>query len=147
MAEEAAQQANRSGMDPKRLVVMFYLGLGIVLTLFFGNILAQLFALVGISDFEVGDGLGWTLSALVGGLLALGVVLAGLFHPKLKTLSFEVASELLKVTWPTWAETRVSTVAVVVASVISATLLFGIDSAAYQLMVNWLPRVWGAING
>ena len=51
----------------------------------------------------------------------------------------------MKVTWPTWAETRVSTLAVVVASLVAAVLLFGIDTLAYKLMVEWLPAVWGKL--
>ena len=35
-------------------------------------------------------------------------------------------------TWPTWAETRVSTVAVVVASLVAAVVLFGIDTLSLQ---------------
>jgi len=57
----------------------------------------------------------------------------------------EVASELMKVTWPSWAETRVSTVAVVIASLAAALILFAIDSLAYKIMVTWLPALWGRL--
>jgi len=49
------------------------------------------------------------------------------------------------VTWPSWAETRTSTAAVVVASLVSAFILFGIDTVAYKLMVDWLPTLWGKL--
>ena len=60
-------------------------------------------------------------------------------------LSLEVANELMRVTWPSWEETRVSTFAVVVASVVAALVLFGIDTLSYKLMVDWLPTVWGKL--
>jgi preprotein translocase subunit SecE len=34
---------------------------------------------------------------------------------------------------------------VVVASVIAAVLLFFIDTIAYNLMVEWLPALWGKL--
>mgnify|MGYP000944414820 CR=1 FL=1 len=36
---------------------------------------------------------------------------------------------------------------VVVASLVAAILLFSMDSLAYKLMVDWLPSIWGKING
>ena len=42
-------------------------------------------------------------------------------------------------------ETRVSTVAVVVASVVAAVVLFVIDTLSYKLMVEWMPAMWGKL--
>src|SRR5215470_1595122 len=97
---DASQPANRSGIDPKRLVVISYLAGGRVLMLFC------------------------------------------YLNPEVRRLSIEVATELMKVTWPSWAETRVSTIAVVVASGVAAILLFVIDTIAYKVMVDWLPALW-----
>jgi preprotein translocase subunit SecE len=66
-------------------------------------------------------------------------------HPEVRRLSIEVATELMRVTWPSWAETRVSTVAVVVASGLAAVILFAIDTLAYKVMVDWLPALWGKL--
>jgi len=55
---ESSEQANRAGMDPRRLVVIFYLVFGIVLALFLENMLSLLFARVGVSDTDVVEGLG-----------------------------------------------------------------------------------------
>ena len=63
-------------------------------------------------------------------------------NSRTKSYMFEVASELLKVTWPGWGEVRTSTMAVLVASIISAIILFVIDNFALRLMVEWLPAVW-----
>ncbi len=144
-ASEASQQANRSGMDPKRLVVIFYLIAGIVLALFLEHVLGLLWARLGWTDRELFEGLGWRVSTLVGYLLAAGLVIGAYMHPKSHELSLDVASELMKVTWPSWTETRASTMAVVVASLVAAVILFFIDTIAYNLMVEWLPAVWGKL--
>ncbi|MBN8467217.1 preprotein translocase subunit SecE [Corallococcus sp. AB004] len=144
-ASEASQQANRSGIDPKRLVVIFYLVTGIVLALFLEHVFGLLWSRFGWSDVELFEGLGWRVSTLAGYVVALALVLAAYFHPRTHTLSIDVASELMKVTWPTWSETRASTMAVVVASLVAAVLLFCIDTVAYNLMVEWLPALWGKL--
>ena len=139
-ATEASEQANRSGMDPKRLVVIFYLIAGIVLMLF----LAHVFDRFEWANRELFEG-GFNRSGLIGFVLAGALAIAAYSHPKSHALSIDVASELMKVTWPTWQETRVSTTAVIVASVVAAVILFGIDTLAYNLMVEWIPAVWGKL--
>jgi preprotein translocase subunit SecE len=144
-ASEASQQANRSAMDPKRLVVIFLLLAGIVTGLFFEHILGLVWARFGWGDPILVEGVDWQVSTLVGYLLALGLALFTWFHPKAHAMSIDVASELMKVTWPSWLETRASTVAVIVASLVAAVILFFIDTIAYKLMVEWLPAVWGKL--
>jgi len=144
-ATEASQQSHRSVMDPKRLVVIFYLIAGIVLALFLEHVFGLLWAAAGWNDREILEGLGWSTSTLVGFALALAITVATYLHPRTHALSLEVASELMKVTWPSWPETRASTFAVVVASLVAALLLFFIDTVAYKMMVDWLPTVWGKL--
>jgi len=144
-ATEASQQSHRSVMDPKRLVVIFYLIAGIVLALFLEHVFGLLWAAAGWNDREILEGLGWSTSTLVGFALALAATVATYLHPRTHALSLEVASELMKVTWPSWPETRASTFAVVVASLVAALLLFFIDTVAYKMMVDWLPTVWGKL--
>lgn len=142
---EASEQANRSGLDPRRLVVIFLLVAGMVLTLFLGHALGLIWAQFGWSNPEVVEGLEWRASSILGVVLALGGVLVTYFHPRTHQLSMEVASELMKVTWPSLEETRVSTFAVVVASLVAAVLLYGMDSLSYTVMVEWLPKLWGKL--
>jgi preprotein translocase subunit SecE len=144
-ASEASQQANRSAMDPKRLVVIFLLLAGIVAGLFFEHVLGLIWARFGWGDPVLVEGVDWQVSTLVGYLLALGLALLVWFQPKAHAVALDIASELMKVTWPSWSETRASTVAVIVASVVAAVVLFFIDSIAYKLMVEWLPAVWGKL--
>ena len=144
-ASEASQQANRSAMDPKRLVVIFYLLAGIVLALFLERVFGLLWAKFGWGDPILIEGLDWKVSTLIGYLLAVAIGVGAYMHPRSHALSHDVAAELMKVTWPTWSETRASTLAVVVASLVAAVLLFFIDTIAYKLMVEWLPAVWGKL--
>ena len=142
---EASQQANRSGIDPKRLVVIFYLAGGVVLMLFLGHVLSSAWARLGWADPELVEGLQWKLSSIIAVVLTLGAVAICYLHPELRRLSIDVATELMKVTWPSWGETRVSTIAVVVASGVAAIILFAIDTIAYKVMVDWLPALWGKL--
>ena len=75
-------------------------------------------------------------AALIGGAWA---------SPRIRQLAFETASELMRVTWPSWGETKVSTIAVIVASVVAGLILFFIDTLSYKLMVEWLPALWGKL--
>jgi preprotein translocase subunit SecE len=144
-ASEASQQANRSAMDPKRLVVIFLLLAGIITGLFFEHVLGLLWARFGWGDPILVEGVDWQVSSLVGYLLALGLAILIWVHPKAHAVSTDIASELMKVTWPSWLETRTSTVAVIVASLVAAVILFFIDTIAYKMMVEWLPAVWGKL--
>jgi preprotein translocase subunit SecE len=139
--DEASQQANRAGMDPLRLVIIFYLLGGIILALFLGHLLGSVFAGAGWSDAELIED--WHLSSVLGVVLSAG--LAVFCFIRFRGLSMEVASELMKVTWPSWEETRLSTIAVVVASLVASIILFGIDTLSYKLMVDWLPALWGKL--
>lgn len=144
-ASEASQQANRAGMDPLRLVVIFLLLSAIVLGLFFEQIIAAIFPLLRVTDPVIIEGTDGRLSTVLGFVLSIGLCVFVWANARTKNHLTEVATELMKVTWPSWGETRVATMAVVVASVVAAVILFGIDTLAYQLMVNWLPAVWGKL--
>jgi preprotein translocase subunit SecE len=138
---EASEQANRAGMDPRRLVVITYLLFFIVLGLFLSNVIAPIMAALNIADPRVFTE-DWSLSRILGFVLSAGAFAVAWFNPKIKSLSMDVANELMRVTWPSFEETRVSTFAVVIASIVASIVLFGIDSLAYQLMVDWLPAAW-----
>ena len=128
------------------MVVIFYLVVGIILALFLDHVLDLAWAEVGWHNPELIEAVSISkVTSLVGAALALGTGLGAYAHPRSRQLSLEVASEMMKVTWPSWAETRVSTLAVVVASLVAAVILFGIDSFSYKLMVDWLPHLWGKL--
>lgn len=143
-ATEASQQANRAEMDPRRLVVVSYLVFGLILTLFFGRLIEMLLAQLSVGNAELLAGAGIKLADVLGFVLTAGLATYAWTNPKVKTLSLEVATELMRVTWPSWEDVRVSTIAVVVASLVASVLLFAMDTASYKLMVEWLPKLFGS---
>ena len=145
-ASEASQQANRSGMDPTRLVIVSLMVFGIVLALFLDKVFDLALASVSIKNTQLMEASIWRLSMVLGACLSLAGVVFVWVHAKTRSLALEVATELMKVTWPSWEETRISTIAVVVAAVVAAVILFGIDSLSYKVMDEWLPALWGQLN-
>ena len=61
-------------------------------------------------------------------------------HPGLNQLSFEVAEELSKVTWPTRRETSSSTVVVIITSIIAAGVL-GFFDAVWSALTDLVYKV------
>ncbi len=144
-ASDASQQANRAGMDPKRLVVVAYLVFGIIIALFLGHLFEMILARLAVGNSRPIEGLDWKFTDLAGFVATAGIAAYCWTNPRIKALSQETATELMRVTWPSWHETRVSTTAVVVASLIASVILFAIDTLAYQLMVDWLPFLWSKL--
>ena len=111
--------------QPKRIVAIFYVLAAIAVAVFLEKIVALVFSYARVNDFAVfGD---WSLSTVVGFLIAVVAAITIWRIPKTQTVSLEVALELQRVTWPSMRETRAATVAVVVASLISAALLGTFD--------------------
>ena len=100
---------------------------------------------IGIGNGEIITGTGIKVADVLGFAITVGAAAYAWTNPRVKQLSLEVATELMRVTWPSWEDVRVSTLAVVVASLIAAILLFGMDTLSYNLMVKWLPAVWGKL--
>ena len=143
---EASEQANRAEMDPRRLVIVSYLVFGLILTLLLGRLVEMLMGQLNITNTEIITGTGIKLADVLGFVITTGGVIYAWANPKVKQLSLEVATELMRVTWPSWDDVRVSTIAVVVASLVAALILFGMDTLSYSLMVKWLPAVWGKLG-
>src|SRR5260370_27296006 len=105
---EASQQANRSGMDPKRLVVIFYLVAGLIFALFMEHVLALIWAQFGLPDPEFIEGLQWRATTILGVLVAVAIGVGCYLHPRIRQISMEVATELMRVTSPCLSETWIS---------------------------------------
>ncbi len=145
-SNDATTVANRSAMTPERLVVIFTLFLGIVLVLWLKHVIAPVWVAVGLPDRPLIEGAEeWTYSSLVAIVIAVGLLGGAWASPRIRHLALETASELMRVTWPSIGETKVSTVAVVVASLVAGVVLFAIDTLSYKLMVEWLPALWGKL--
>ena len=113
---------NATGFDPKRMVIIFYVLTAAALGVFLEKMLGLVFSYARWNDvaFFGGD---WTLTTILGYAAAGAVAVIAWRTPKTRRVSFEIANELKKVTWPTMRETRASTVAVVVATFAAAAIL------------------------
>ncbi len=132
-------------MDPKRLVVISYLVFGFIVAMFLDQLVEMALAKLAISNAVLIEGPDWRISTLLAAIITIGGFAYAWVNPKSKNVSIEVATELMRVTWPSWEETRISTFAVVIASLVAAVLLFGIDTFSYKVMVDWLPALWGKL--
>src|SRR5438270_13322143 len=77
----------------------------------------------------------WTWSSMVGLVIAFAAAFYLWRTPKSRDVSFEIVSELRKVSWPGLAETRAATIAVIVASLIAAALL-GLFDVLWQFLTD-----------
>ncbi len=123
---------NVGGVEqPKRIVAIAYVVAAIVIAVFLERVLALAFGYLRVNDFEVFGG--WSLSTVLGFVLAAAIAIVVWRIPKTQQVSLEVALELRRVTWPTVRETRAATVAVIVASAISAVVL-----GVFDMVWSWL---------
>ena len=113
-----------TGVDPKRLVAIFYVFAAIVLGVFLEKLAEVGLSFARFNDQQVLWDLTWSdLVKYASYAVAAGAALVTWRNPRAQTVSLEVASELKKVTWPSLRETRAATVAVVVATFVAAIIL------------------------
>lgn len=74
----------------------------------------------------------FALSDLLGLLVGIGTAVVLRKSERVNTLALEIGNELKKVTWPTWKETRLSTVVVIVVTFIVAAIL-----GLFDAMWSW----------
>ncbi len=111
-----------TGIDPKRLVAVFFVFAALSLGVFLERVLGLLFSYTRWNDPAL-FGEDWTLTTVVGYTAAAIAAVVAWRTPKVQTVSLEIAGELKKVTWPSLRETRAATVAVVIATFVAAIIL------------------------
>jgi preprotein translocase subunit SecE len=111
-----------TGMDPKRMVGIFFVLAAIAVGVFLEKVLALVFTYARWNDPAV-FGEDWTLTTVLGFAIAAVAAVVAWRAPRTQTVALEIAGELKKVTWPTLRETRAATVAVVVATFTAAVIL------------------------
>jgi preprotein translocase subunit SecE len=124
-------------MNLQRFVNIAYVLVGLLVWVISARFLGWFFDLVWANfdrpligaDFSRTDLMG----LVVGG--AAGVALK--MNESVNTWALEVANELRKVTWPTWAETKLSTVVVIVTSIVVSAIL-GLFDAVWGVVTTWL---------
>jgi preprotein translocase subunit SecE len=112
-------------MNTQRILLLSYLVIGVLLALVIEHLLGG--AVSGLRGMDFlsrsvwGTEMFWSL--MIGIVVS---VAAGVFcwnSPRVKVPATQVVEELQRVTWPSWAETRASTIAVIAASLVCAVLL------------------------
>jgi len=83
---------------------------------------------------------GWTYGSLVAYAAAAGLGVWAWTDARVREGALEIAAELRKVTWPSWKETRAATVAVIVATFVSAAMLGAFDAFWQFLSNEVVPR-------
>jgi len=74
----------------------------------------------------------FALADLLGLLTGMATALVLRRTPRVNELALEIGNELKKVTWPTWKETRVATVVVIVTTFVVAVIL-----GVFDAMWSW----------
>jgi len=118
------------GVDPRRVVAIFFFFAAVVVGIFLERVLAIAFSYARWNDFAV-FGEDWTLTTVLGYAIAAVVAVVAWRTPKVNGVALQVAQELEKVTWPGLRDTRASTVAVIIFSFVAAFLL-GIFDAVWS---------------
>jgi preprotein translocase subunit SecE len=123
-------------MTNTRLAAIGYVVLAIAAGLFLEHVLLAVFGAFGptqpLTRPLVGE---WTWCSVIGLGLTAAVGLYLWTNPRTHEVSLEIVAELRKVSWPSFAETRAATIAVIVASVISAVLL-GLFDVFWQFLTD-----------
>jgi len=119
-----------------KYVGAFYIFMILVASYYLSDILGSLFQKLRIEDAQImGDQL--PLSALISGLISIGVAAYVYLHKRYNTASFEIADELAKVDWPNAEETKNSTMITVVVSIIVSIMLALMDMV-WSALTTWL---------
>ena len=123
-------------MTNTRLIAIGYVVLALSAGLFLEHVLLLVFGAFGptqpLTRPLVGE---WTWSTVLGLGICAAVAIYLWMNKRTHEVSVEIASELRKVSWPSVAETRAATIAVIVASIISAVLL-GLFDVLWQFLTD-----------
>jgi preprotein translocase SecE subunit len=131
-------------MSTNRLVALFWIGASICIAIFFEKVIGDLLA----GPLHLGDPVlffEYRTSQVAGFALAVAVGIGTFLQPRLRTLAFESATEIQKVTWPSRQDTQSKTLAVLGFSVVVALILGFFDSAGTKVMTGWLPQLFSHI--
>jgi preprotein translocase subunit SecE len=120
----------------KTWVAIFFVAAALVVGWVLHLAAQSVFAALRITDSPIlGDRV--TMTTLLGFAVAAAIAVGLYMWPKTQTFVTEVAAELNKVNWPTWSETKVNTLVVVVTSVIAA-LILGVFDITFGYASTWL---------
>jgi len=121
-------------MSVARYVNLSFVVIGLALYIVLGETIGAVLGIFGSStNFQV-LGTNFRLANLLAMAIAIGVAIWLRRNEKVHTYAMEVGTELSKVTWPTWKDTKRATWVVIVTTLIIAAVLGLLDLA------------WGALS-
>ncbi|XXX77871.1 preprotein translocase subunit SecE [Sorangium sp. So ce134] len=142
--EEAEEEVAATQLGTERYVLAGFFAAGMLLAYLLGKVVHGVWATLSNKDWfsralpaasAVGDDDKMTYGMVVGGVIALIVVLRAFRNAELRTWSDEVAAELAKVKWPTKKEVTNATF-VVIATTTVATLYLALLDRFWAFVTN-----------
>lgn len=129
-------------MNLQRFVNIGYAIIGIVTWVIAAGLFGWAFELISADLDRPLIGTEFARSDLLGLVCGVAVGVALKMNRAVNTWALEVANELRRVSWPSWEETRLSTIVVVVTSVVVAVLL-GILDLFWGIISEWVYTTFG----
>lgn len=126
-------------MGVTRYVNMSFVVVGLVSYVILGEFIAWGLDFFGAGVNSALIGVNFRMADLLSLLVSLGLVIYLRRDEKIYTFAMEVGNELSKVTWPTFKETKLATVVVVIVTLIISIILAAFDylwSAISSLVYN-----------
>jgi preprotein translocase subunit SecE len=120
----------------KRLVNLFLAASTLMAWVLFTKIYATVFTTFGVRDAHL-LGRQFTTSTLIAAATAVVLLFWILRHPRHRPWLQEAGDELVKVTWPTWEETRNQTKVTVVVTLVIAVILWLFDQV-FGNLTGWI---------
>jgi len=109
-------------MKNSNIVAISFFAFAVLLGFFLEQVVRFVWRYTGWADAEL-LGPEWTVTTLIAFGVAFVAVLATWMNAGAREYTFEVASEIKKVTWPSMDETKAATWAVIAVSVVVAGVL------------------------
>ena len=107
-----------------RYVNIAFVAFGLMIWPVLAELFGWIFSLVGPGMNQQLIGHNFRVADCIGLVLAGGTTYyIGWMHEEFRTFAMEAGNELSKVTWPTWSETRLSTIVVIITTMIIAAIL------------------------
>ena len=126
----------------RRWVALAFTSFGVLLWVLLSKFLSAMLDIFAVADWDLQlIGERFTLTTMIGLVVALSATLLAWRNQKLTDLSNEVVVELKKVTWPNAQETRSATVVVIITVFIMAFFLGIFDLFWSNLMDFIYPSV------
>jgi len=110
----------------KRMVNLFYAGSTLIAWVIFAKSFGLIFGVLGMRNAHL-LGKDFTTTTLLGAAAAIALLFWGWRSVQVRPVINEVADELVKVTWPTWEETKNNSRMTIIVTIIISIILWVFD--------------------